>query len=160
MGEPGKIQGGKTRGATKLEVNPDALLEPLVAVLSVMSLELKASVLAWRRKVAEAKPVFAQAEKEEKNLGYREPPHYIRPVAETEVAAMLTAGDWAAAKAAYRRALVERPNSGFALFGIAEASERAGDVAAAKEYAVFLAAWGQADANLPQVQRAHRYFAR
>jgi len=80
-------------------------------------------------------------------------------VAESEGAAMLAAGDWEAAKAAYRRALAERPNSGFALFGIAEASERAGNVAAAKEYAVFLAAWEQADAKLPQLQRAHRYFA-
>jgi tetratricopeptide (TPR) repeat protein len=149
---------GAARGGTKLEVNPDALLQPLISVLSVMSQELKGALLAAQGNVAEAKQVFAQAEKDEKDLGYREPPHYIRPVAETEGAALLAAGDWEGAKAAYRRALAERPNSGFALYGIAQASEKAGDARA--EYGAFLKAWQGADAGLPQVRTARAYIAR
>ena len=41
-----------------------------------------------------------------------EPPNYIRPVGETEGAAMLAAGQSPAAKAAFERALAVRPHSG------------------------------------------------
>ena len=72
----------------------------------------------------------------------------------------MTASDWAAAKAAYEEALVERPRSGFPLFGIAKASEQAGDTtAAASEYAEFLAAWKSADSSLPQLAHARAYVA-
>jgi tetratricopeptide (TPR) repeat protein len=64
-------------------------------------------------------------------------------------------GDWADAKAAYEKALIERPRSGFPLYGIAMSSEKAGDAeAAAKEYADFLAAWKDADPTLGQVTHA------
>jgi len=80
-----------------------------------MSLELRASVLVLRREATEAKGLFARANEEEKALGYHEPPLYIRPVGETQGAAMLSVGDWKEAKAAYQRALAERPRSGLAL---------------------------------------------
>ena len=41
----------------------------------------------------EAKTLFDEAAHEEKHLGYREPPAYIRPVGETEGAVLLRAGD-------------------------------------------------------------------
>ncbi len=68
---------------------PDALPKPLLDNLSVMSLELRASVLALQKKLPEAKAQFAEAAKEEKDLGYREPPVFIRPVGETEGFALL-----------------------------------------------------------------------
>ena len=52
-------------------------------------------------KIDDAKACFTSAAKEEKALGYREPPNYIRPVGETEGAAMLAAGKWAEAKLAF-----------------------------------------------------------
>ncbi len=147
-------------GKPQIQVMPDALLQPLISNLSVMSLELRASLLTARGKVAEAKDLFAKAAQQEKALGYREPPNYVRPVGETEGAAMLAAGDWAAARAAYQRALTERPGSGLALYGIALTSEKSSDsAAAAKEYAAFLAAWNHADPNLPQVTHAHELAA-
>jgi predicted Zn-dependent protease len=147
-------------GPPKLVVMPDALLDPLLKTLSIMSLELRGAVLAAQGKTEEAKAVFADATKEEKALGYREPPNYIRPVGETEGAAMLAAKKWADAKAAFERALVERPHSGFALYGIALASEEAGDrEAALKSYADFLSAWKEADADLPQIAHAKAYLA-
>jgi tetratricopeptide (TPR) repeat protein len=150
----------KNDGPPKNEVMPDARLQPLFGLLSVMSLELEASVLTTEGKVTDAKATFAKAADAEKKLGYREPPLYIRPVGETEGAAMLAAGEWAAAKAAYARALVERPHSGLGLFGLALSDEKAGENAeAAETYAAFLAAWNTADETLPQLEHARRFLS-
>ena len=144
----------------KLELMPDAMPKPLVSNLSIMSLELRAGILMAKKQNAEAKKLYLQAAQEEKALGYHEPPAYVRPVGETEAAAYMAASDWTAAKAAYQEALVERPRSGFPLYGIAAASEKAGDISsAATEYTEFLAAWKTADANLPQLAHARDYVA-
>jgi hypothetical protein len=144
----------------KLRLTPDAFPKPLVNNLSIMSLELRAGLLMARKRNEEAKKLYAQAAQEEKALGYREPPAYIRPVAETEAAAFMDASDWTAAKSAYKDALVERPRSGFPLYGIAIASEQAGDSGAATgAYTEFLEAWKSADSNLPQLTHARDYLA-
>src|SRR6266849_1520047 len=78
-------------GTPKLQLMPDALAKPLVSNLSIMSLELRAGLLVEKKQIDEAKKLFAQAAREEKGLGYREPPGYIRPVGETEAAALLAA---------------------------------------------------------------------
>jgi tetratricopeptide (TPR) repeat protein len=145
-------------GPPKLAVMPDALLDPLLNTLSIMSLELRGFLLAGQGKTEDAKALFASAAKEEKDLGYREPPNYIRPVGESEGAAMLFIRKWPEAKAAFERALVERPRSGFALYGIAFASEQLGDrEAAVKTYVDFLTAWKGADPGLPQIAHARAY---
>lgn len=146
--------------APKLQLMPDALPDPLVSNLSVMSLELRAGLLGAKKQPDEAKKLFEQAAQEEKALGYREPPIYIRPVGETEGAMMMTASDWPSARAAFQKALLERPRSGFSLYGIALSAERGGDAkAAATEYEEFLAAWKNADSDLPQVAHARAYVA-
>jgi hypothetical protein len=143
-----------------LKLMPDAFPDPLLSNLSVMSLELRAGVLMTKKLTDDAKKLYAQAAREEKALGYHEPPVYIRPVGETEAAALLAASDWSDAKAAYRNALVERPRSGFPLYGIAIASEQSGDTStAAAEYADFLAAWKSADSDLPQISHARSYLS-
>jgi tetratricopeptide (TPR) repeat protein len=137
------------------KVMPDAKPAPLLASLSIMSLELRASILAAQKQLPQAKALFAQAAQEEKALGYREPPTYIRPVGEAEGFALLQAGDFAGAHRAYAAALAERPNSGFGLYGVARSSEAAGDAATAKvEYATFLKAWKDADASMPEIVHA------
>lgn len=142
----------------KLEIMPDASPDPLVSTLSIMSLELRAGVMVEKKHNDDAKKLYSQAAREEKALGYREPPAYIRPVGETEAAAFLASSNWDDAKAAYKQALVERPRSGFSLFGIAMASERAGDIALATSgYTDFLAAWKSADSDLPQLAHARSY---
>ena len=88
---------------------PDALLDPLLSMLSVMSLELRGSVVAAQGNIDDAKSLFARAAKEEKALGYREPPIYIRPVGETEGAAMLRARRSKDAKAAFEGACQSAP---------------------------------------------------
>jgi hypothetical protein len=144
----------------KFQVNPDALPNPLLSNLSIMSLELRAGLMVAKKNNDEAKKLYAQAKQEEKAIGYNEPPAYIRPVGETEAAAFMAASDFTDAKAAYKEALIERPLSGFPLFGIALASEQSADTTAAKaEYADFLAAWKSADPDLPQIAHARAYLA-
>jgi hypothetical protein len=144
----------------KLQLVPDASPDPLVKNLSIMSLELRAGLLVAKKLNDDAKKLYAQAAREEKALGYREPPAYIRPVGETEAAAFMAASEWNDAKAAYKKALIERPRSGFPLYGIAMASEQAADIpAATAEYADFLAAWKSADSDLPQIAHARSYLA-
>ena len=137
-------------------INPDADSGPLVKTLSVASVELRAGVQLLKGDTAQAKKLYDQAILAEKKLGYHEPPFYIRPVAETEAEALMHIKDYAAARAAYQKALEERPNSGFELYGIARADELAGNVALAQtEYQAFLKAWPSADADLPQLAHAH-----
>ena len=139
-------------------VMPDAQAAPLLSNLSVMSLELRAAMLAAQKRLPEAKSLFAEAAQEEKKIGYREPPAYIRPVGETEGAALLRAGDAAAAHTAYAAAQKDRPNSGFSLYGMARASEAAGNAAIAREeYAKFLTAWKNSDAERPELAHAREF---
>ena len=152
--------GGASDGAPKIQVMPDAMLHPLLNYLSVMSLELRASLATVEAQSDEANKLFAQAEQQEKGLGYREPPVYVRPVAETDAAARVAIGDWSGAKEAYRHALQRRPRSGFARYGIAMRNEKLGDTAAAsQEYAEFLAAWKYADTGLAEVTHAQNFIA-
>ena len=150
----------KDDDSKKMMIMPDATAKPLVNNLSIMSLELRAGILVEKKQIEEAKKLYAQAAREEKNLGYREPPAYIRPVGETQAAALLSASDYAAAKTAYEQALTERPNSGYPLYGLALTAEKSGDTAAASSaYTTFLKSWPQADQSLPQLIHAHSYLA-
>ena len=142
----------------QLKIMPDAQLPTLVSTLAIMQQELRASILAAQGKTTDAHSLFAKAEQAEKMLGYHEPPNYIRPVGETEAAALMNLNDWTDARAAYEHALEQRPKSGFALYGIALCSEKSGDTAAAKkEYAHFLDEWKDADPSLEQVIHAKNY---
>lgn len=141
-----------------MDLMPDALPEPLMASLTIMSLELRGSILAAQHKLPEAKALFADAAKKEKDLGYREPPTYIRPVGETEGLALLGAGDAGGAHDAYTAALTERPNSGFALYGLARSSEAANKPDTARaEYAKFLEAWSHSDPATPELAHARQF---
>jgi tetratricopeptide (TPR) repeat protein len=81
-------------------------------------------------------------------------------VGETEGAVLLRAGDAADAHTAYAAALKERPNSGFSLYGMAQASEAAGNTASAREeYAKFLTAWKNSDANRSELTHARAYIS-
>jgi tetratricopeptide (TPR) repeat protein len=149
--------GAKSTSTTTVvdPINPDADSGPLVKTLSVASIELRAGVQLLQGDTTKAKKLYDQAILAEKKLGYHEPPLYIRPVAETEAEALLRVKDYAGAKAAFQKALEERPNSGFELYGIARADELAGNTALAQtEYQAFLKAWPSADAKLPQILHA------
>ena len=135
--------------------SPDAMAGPLLKALSVASLELHAGVVAAQGHLDQAKKLYSDAIATERKLGYHEPPMYIRPVGENEAVALIRAKDYVGAKAAYEDALKERPNSGFALYGLAHVRELSGDSAGAREsYQSFLKAWSAADSTLPEVVHA------
>jgi tetratricopeptide (TPR) repeat protein len=139
-------------------IMPDATAKSLINNLSIMSLELRAGILVEKKQIEVAKNLYAQAAREEKDLGYREPPAYIRPVGETEAAALLSVSDFAAAKTAYQQALIERPKSGYPLFGLALTEEKSGNAnAASAAYTAFLKSWPQADQSLPQLTHAKQF---
>jgi tetratricopeptide (TPR) repeat protein len=147
-------------GTPKMRLMPDADGKPLVSNVSIMSLELRAGLLLAKKQIDAAKKLYAQASREEKDLGYHEPPGYVRPVAETEAAAMLSVGAWSDAKAAYERALVERRRSGFPIYGIAFSREKSGDLKEASiRYAEFVGVWKGADAGLPELAHARTFLA-
>ncbi|MBS1800147.1 MAG: hypothetical protein JSS95_10005 [Acidobacteria bacterium] len=136
----------------------DAMAKPLHSFLDVASMELTASVLLAEGRGVEADAMFTRAADAERALGYREPPMYIRPVGETRGDALLRASRYDEAKAAYESALKERPNSGYPLFGMAQADAAAKHrQLATAEYARLLAVWANADADLPQVQTARAW---
>jgi len=145
----------KKDDAVMVAIMPDADAGPLMKNLGIASLELRAGVMVAEGKLEEGKKLYASAEAEEKKAGYHEPPFYIRPVGENEAAALLRVKDYAGAKAAYDAALVERPGSGFGLYGLARVKELQGDAAGARQsYAAFLKAWPAADASLPEMAHA------
>ncbi len=136
----------------------DAAPGPMHSYIGVAALELKAAVEMAQGKGPEAEASFAKATAAEKDLGYREPPFYIRPVGETRGDALMHAKRYKEAKAAYEAALAERPNSGYPLYGIAEAEAAAGDLAGARAaYGTMLKAWATADAGLPQMVAARAW---
>ena len=147
-------------GPVMATIMPDAMPGPLLSSLSIMSLELRASILSQQNQLPRAKSLFDEAAQQEKNLGYREPPTYIRPVGETEGVALMRAKDYAGAHKAYESALVERPKSGFPLYGMARSSEAAGDSATARsEYANFVEAWKNGDPEASEMAHARQYLA-
>jgi len=131
------------------------LAVPVHSFMDVAALELHAALLMAQGKSADADAAFGKATEAEFALGYREPPYYIRPVSETRGDSLMRAHRYGDAKKAYQAALVERPNSGFPLYGIAQADVAAGDQAAASaDFANLITAWKNADAALPQVAAA------
>jgi len=140
-----------------MPVMPDAVSEPMLKAMRIASLELRGAVQIEEKDLAGGKRLFAEAARQEKALGYHEPPGYVRPVTETEGDALLKAGDFAGAQKAFRAALEDRPNSGFGLYGLARAEDLGGDKAAAKrDYESFLKAWKAADPTLPQLSDARK----
>lgn len=124
-------------------------------VLAVHLLDLRGSILSVEGKHDEAVKLLAEAIEKEKNLGYWEPPHYTRPVLESLAAAYLRAGKFKEAESAFERILKARPNSGFALLGIARANAKANEKEKAAQFQKeFLKAWQNADKELPHFQEA------
>jgi tetratricopeptide (TPR) repeat protein len=137
----------------------DVMTVPSVhGFLDIAAMELRASMLEAEGRGVEADAMFTKAADAERALGYREPPTYIRPVGETRGDALMRAKRYDEAKKAYEAALGERPNSGFPLFGIAQADEALKQTReATADYAKLMRVWAQADADLPQLKAARAW---
>lgn len=140
--------------------SPNPTPQPLLQNVAILSLELRAAILVDQKKIPDAQKLFDQARQDEKDLGYHEPPAFIRPVAEQEAAIMMAAGANQTAVEAWKQALVDRPRSGFPLYGMAQTAEKEGDTQrATAEYQEFLNTWKTADADLPEVAHAKQWLA-
>jgi len=136
----------------------DAMAKPLHSFLDVAAMELRASVLLAQGRGEESDVMFTKAADAERTLGYHEPPTYIKPVGETRGDALMHAGRYNEAKKAYEDALVERPNSGYPLFGIAQADQAAKRTTdATADYSRLLRSWEHADLDLPQLKTARAW---
>jgi len=147
-------------GMALMSASKDVMAVPMHSFLDVASMELEASVLLAEGRGVESDAMFTKAADAERELGYREPPTYIRPVGETRGDALMRAKRYDEAKVAYEAALKERPQSGYPLYGIAQADAAAKRSAAAtQDYARLLDAWSKADADLPQMRAARAWMA-
>ncbi len=127
----------------------------VVKILGTASLDLRGTMAGYRGDVAAMHRLLDQAVDQERDLGYAEPPQYARPESEALGQALIRAGKYSEAREAFAQELRERPKSGFALYGIALAWDRANNRAeASKAYQQFLEAWKNADRDLPQMQAA------
>lgn len=145
-------------GMIGMSMSKDAMAMPVHSYLDVAAMELRASVLLAEGRGVESDAMFTKAEEAERNLGYREPPFYIRPVEETRGDALLRAKRYDEAKQAYESALKQRPESGFALYGVAQSDAGANRRSeATQDYARLLRAWAKADADLPQLKTARAW---
>jgi tetratricopeptide (TPR) repeat protein len=124
-------------------------------ILSVASPELRGNIASAAGDHARAIARLKQAVEKEKQVGYEEPPLYTRPSLESLGHAYLRMHEWEPARKAFQEALRLRPNSGHALYGIAQSYTMAGNKAEAeKAYRAFLQSWREADESLPEVQQA------
>lgn len=145
-------------GMAAMSMSKDAMAMPVHSYLDVAAMELRASLLLAEGRGVESDAMFVKAGDAEKELGYREPPFYIRPVQETRGDALLHAKRYDEAKQAYEAALKQRPESGFALYGVAQADVAARRRAeATQDYVHLLRVWANADPDLPQLQAARTW---
>jgi tetratricopeptide (TPR) repeat protein len=127
-------------------------------IQNLSSIELQGNLYSLRGDTAQAFRLLKEAVKLEKELGYNEPPPYNYPTHLSLAKAYGRAKQWQNARATYLDLLKDRPNSGFALFGLAQAWEGEGNRAeATKAYQTFLTTWNEADADLPQIKKARAW---
>jgi tetratricopeptide (TPR) repeat protein len=146
---------------TRDQEQTDRTAQRVGEILGVASKELAGNVASHRGNYEHAKELLKEAVEAEKKLGYSEPPLYSRPSLESLGYAAIRAGQWEAARNAFRQVLVFRPKSGFGYYEIALAYDKEGNRSAAvKAYQEFLASWQHADEDLAMVRAARAAMAR
>lgn len=124
-------------------------------LMNLHSIELQGNLFSLQGDTTVAFRLLKEAVKLEKELGYNEPPVYHHATQLTLGQAYLRARQWQKARTVYTEFLSDRPNSGMALFGLAQAWEQEGNQPeATKAYQTFLTAWNEADADLLPVKKA------
>jgi tetratricopeptide (TPR) repeat protein len=132
----------------------------VAGALELASWELRGVIASKEGRHEEALRILEQAISKQGDLGYMEPPLYSRPLHETLGYALIAAGHFEEARHAFEKGLIQRPNSGHGLLGIARAYAAEGNRSAAgKAYAAFLKAWSDADRDLPEIVEARSHLS-
>lgn len=127
----------------------------VLQILETSSLDLRGNLRSAQGRFDEAIEIMKKAVEKEAVVGYNEPPQNARPELEALGYVYIRAGKYEDARAAFRRELKLRPNSGHDLYGIAQSYGAEGKSdEAVRAYAEFLQAWKSADADLPMMQHA------
>jgi tetratricopeptide (TPR) repeat protein len=124
-------------------------INPAHRVLDIAD-HMLAGEIAWAKDdVAGAVSELQQAIALEDQLAYMEPPEWALPVRHALGAILLASGRAEEAEAIYRADLVNWPDNGWSLHGLADCLEKTGDAAGAAETrAKFEKAWAQADVQI------------
>lgn len=124
-------------------------LNPGTAILDI-AIEAAAGEIALRRgNVEDAIAHFRKGIEAEDKLGYDEPPTWHLPIRHQLGRALIIKGAAKEAVQVYNEDLKRHPENGWALFGLAEAMRKEGDVAAAKAVEARLAkSWSGSDLTL------------
>ena len=130
---------GDTNGARKEQAAIDQLRQsgdfsnlttagvPAEPVLQIASHIVQARIAQAKGDLASATENFQKAAVLESQLAYMEPPYWYYPVRQSLGAVLLQKGDLDGAEQAFRGSLVQTPNNGWALYGLAEVYKKRGD---------------------------------
>ena len=75
---------------------------------------------------------YRAAQEIERTIPYNEPPYWYFPIAQSLGASLYRAGKYEDAQTAFRQALFQAPNSGWALYGLAQTEAKLGNALEAK----------------------------
>lgn len=121
-------------------------------LLSVAAEVVRGRAAAAQSKWLEAATHFGKAVEFQDEVPYRDPPFWNYPVRQAQGVALLRAGKTAQAGETLRQALIESPNSAYALHGLREVAMAQADATAAREYGkLFENAW--AGTTAPELDR-------
>lgn len=115
---------------------------PAPDLLSLAQLVARGRLATAQRRYADAAALYRQAIDLEGRLPYQEPPYWYYPVRQSLGAALFLDGRYDDASRAFREALVQTPNNGWALYGLARSEAAQGhqlEAAAARK--AFARAW-------------------
>ena len=145
----GELESARAEAAAIEEINARTDFTPLIesAVPGPDVVVLARHVLLGRIAQAEGKhekavEAFSAAVEIQSELPYMEPPYWYYPVNQSLGAALLQSGRPEEAERAFKAALFEAPNNGWALYGLIETYKTMGDARAVAETTrLFKAAW-------------------
>jgi len=121
-------------------------------LLGIAAEVVRGRAAASEGKWLEAAAHFGNAVAFQDKVPYRDPPFWDYPVRQAQGVALHRAGKHREAAEMLRQALIEAPNSGYALYALTEVSMSLGDERAAQEYGkLFEKAWS--GAQPPDLQR-------
>ena len=121
-------------------------------LLGIAAEVVRGRAAAAEGKWTEAAERFGAAAQLQDKVPYRDPPFWDYPVRQAQGVALWRAGKLQHAAETLRQALIESPNSGYALYALKEIHATLGDTVAAAEYAkLFEKAW--AGSKPPELDR-------